>query len=194
MKKILKSIKCVWCALLMLPTWLLVSIKQNPRLKEDFAQWCKWKRVPHNAWGIMQLCAEYQEFRSLIYYRLGKGGYLIDWLLAGQKCLYIYTSNIGGGLLLQHAFSTIITANKIGNNCKIMQQVTIGFNGDMKPILGDNVIVCSGAKIIGGVTIGNNVIVGANAVVVHDVPDNSIVGGVPAKIIRRLDKMVDVTE
>lgn len=96
--------------------------------------------------------------------------------------------------MLQHSFSTIITANKLGKNCKIMQQVTIGFNGNQKPTIGDNVTVCAGAKIIGGVTVGNNVIVGANAVVTHNVPDNCVVGGVPARIIRRLDRVIDVTE
>ena len=52
------------------------------------------------------------------------------------------------------------------------------------PIIGDNVEICAGARILGPVRIGNNVIIGANAVVVKDVPDNCIVAGVPAHIIK----------
>lgn len=85
MKNLFKSIYSVWCTLLMLPTWLLVAIKRNPRLKGDIVQWCKWKQVPHNVWGVMRLvAASYPEFRSLIYYRIG-GKYLVQWLLNGQK-------------------------------------------------------------------------------------------------------------
>ena len=50
----------------------------------------------------------------------------------------------------------------------------------------NNVEICCGAKVIGGVTIGNNVIIGANAVVIQDVPNNCIVAGVPAKIIKKI--------
>ena len=52
------------------------------------------------------------------------------------------------------------------------------------PVIGDNVHISAGARILGPIRIGNNVIIGANAVVVKDVPDNCIVAGVPAKIIK----------
>ena len=55
--------------------------------------------------------------------------------------------------------------------------------GGLAPKVGDNVVICTGAKLIGNITIGNNVIIGAGAVVVKDVPDNAVVGGVPAKIL-----------
>lgn len=73
---------------------------------------------------------------------------------------------------------------KIGKNCHIYQQVTIGYNGVQAPIIGNNVRICCGAKVIGGIRVGNNVVIGANAVVCKDVPDNVIVGGVPAKVIK----------
>lgn len=66
--------------------------------------------------------------------------------------------------------------------------MTIGktFSGkDQAPTIGDNVVIFAGAKIIGAVDIGNNVVVGANAVVTKDVPDNYVVGGIPAKVISR---------
>lgn len=74
----------------------------------------------------------------------------------------------------------------IGKNCVIGQNVTIGGKSGWYevPIIGDNVDISAGARIIGPVRVGNNVIIGANAVVVKDVPDNCIVAGIPAKIIK----------
>ena len=82
----------------------------------------------------------------------------------------------------------MITAEKIGENFWINQQVTLGYKDNTRaPIIGDNVMVTCGAKVLGPIAIGNNVVVGANAVVVKDVEDNVVVGGIPAKIIKRLD-------
>lgn len=72
-----------------------------------------------------------------------------------------------------------------------MQGVTIGNNimksRDEVAKIGDQVLICAGAKVIGGITIGNTVIIGANAVVNKSVPDYTIVGGIPAKIIGKCD-------
>ena len=97
-------------------------------------------------------------------------------------------TEIGYGLRLPHRGGIIIhVRTSIGNNCEIMQGVTIGNNimksRDDVATIGDEVLLCSGAKIIGKVRIGDTVIVGANAVVTHDVPDHTIVGGVPARPI-----------
>lgn len=74
----------------------------------------------------------------------------------------------------------------IGENCMIGQGVTIGGKSGWYevPVIGNNVEISAGARIIGPVRIGNNVIIGANTVVAKDVPDNCIVAGVPARIIR----------
>ena len=101
-------------------------------------------------------------------------------------------TEIGYGLRLPHKGGIIIHPGaKIGNYCEIMQGVTIGNNimksRDDVAVIGDEVLLCAGAKIIGKVRIGNTVIVGANAVVTHDVEDHRIVGGVPAKEIGRCD-------
>lgn len=97
------------------------------------------------------------------------------------------TAEIGGGLIVQHGYATIIAPRKIGKNCWVNQGVTIGYTNDNDcPTLGDNVTVYAGAKILGDVHVGNNVVVAANAVIVKDVEDNCIVGGVPAKVIKRI--------
>lgn len=89
---------------------------------------------------------------------------------------------------LQHGLNGIIVSHyaHIGKDAWIAQQVTIGqaIDENVAPTLGDNVVIGAGAKIIGNVRIGNNVTIGANAVVVNDMPDNCICGGIPARVIK----------
>jgi serine O-acetyltransferase len=139
--------------------------------------------------AFLRLMSTLPEFRSLFYYRV-KGPFLLRALLKSLcpplSSLFIHTPEIGPGLFIQHGFATIIAANRIGRNCWINQQVTIGYSDAMGcPTLGDNVHVYAGAKIIGGVTVGDNVNVGANAVVVKDVPPDCTMVGVPARIVRQ---------
>ena len=95
-------------------------------------------------------------------------------------------TNVGPGLYFNH-FSSIVIAQSaiIGSNCTVFQGVTIGrtWNGSAPPNIGDNCIICAGAKIVGDVKIGNNVVVGANAVVTKDVPAGCVVAGIPAQVI-----------
>jgi len=98
-------------------------------------------------------------------------------------------AQIGPGLFINHFGCIFIHFDcKIGKNCVLSQEVTIGVKGadthGGAPLIGDNVRIGPGAKILGPIKIGNNAIIGANAVVVHDVLDNQIVGGVPAQFIR----------
>ena len=105
-----------------------------------------------------------------------------------MKTLYLATKDIGRTLFIQHGFSTIVSARKIGDNCWINQQVTIGFgNSKVPPTLGNGVRVCAGAKVIGELSVGDNAIIGANAVVTKDVGSRDVVGGVPAKRIKSND-------
>jgi serine O-acetyltransferase len=99
--------------------------------------------------------------------------------------------DIGPGLCLPHTVGTVIGALRVGNNAVIYHQVTIGakemdigYHEDKRPVIGDNVIIGSGAKVLGGITIGHNVTIGTNAVVTHSVPDNVVVGGIPARILK----------
>lgn len=101
-------------------------------------------------------------------------------------------TQIGYGLRLPHKGTIVIHPQAIiGNNCEIMQGVTIGNNilkdRDAVAHIGDEVLMCAGAKIIGGVKIEDTVIIGANAVVNKDVKTHAIVGGVPAKVIGECD-------
>ena len=107
-----------------------------------------------------------------------------------RTCL-ITTKEIGPGLFIHHGFGTIISAKSIGAKCWINQGVTLGYKEpDKAPAIGDNVKIFAGAKVLGGIVIGNNVIIGANAVVTKDVPGNCTVVGVPAYIIKENGKKV----
>ncbi len=92
----------------------------------------------------------------------------------------------GPGFVLVHSMGVVInTAVRGGRDVKIEHQVTIGAERGLSPVLGDDLFIGAGAKIIGSVRLGSGVRVGANAVVVKDVPDNVTAVGVPARYIPR---------
>ncbi len=102
----------------------------------------------------------------------------------------------GQGLYFPHTSGTVIGAARIGRNAVIYHGVTLGakdidiaYRLEERPVVGDNVVIGSGAKVLGGITLGNNVKVGANAVVLNSFPDNVILGGIPAKIVRHLESI-----
>lgn len=92
---------------------------------------------------------------------------------------------IGNGSIFMHNGLGVVIHEKavIGDNCILMQHVTLGGrNGRGAPTIKNNVFVGAGACILGDIVIGNNVKIGANAVVINDIPDNCLAVGVPAKI------------
>jgi len=102
-------------------------------------------------------------------------------------CKIFGSTKIKGGLVCYHPFATVINAKSIGENFQFRNALTIGNKANdnsLLPTIGNNVSVGANVVIIGDINIGNNVIIGAGAVVVKDVPDNCIVAGNPAKIIR----------
>lgn len=162
----------------------------------DVKRWSRMVGLNNNSdlVNLLQLLSKDMAFRNLYYYRIKKGNLLAEILAPFYmifykelKTLYIYCNNCGPGLFIQHGFCTIISADSIGENCWINQQVTIGYANDNIncPKIGNNVRITAGAKVLGGVIIGDNVTVGANAVVVKNVPDNCLVVGVPAYIVKR---------
>ena len=93
---------------------------------------------------------------------------------------------IGGGLLLPHPNGIVIHPDaRIGPNCLIFQQVTLGTGGSRPgaPVIGAGVDICAGAKVLGGVAIGERAVIGANAVVLSDVPAGATAVGIPARIL-----------
>lgn len=131
------------------------------------------------------------EFRNLFYYRLPRARFF-KFLARPENTLHILTPDIGPGLFIQHGFATIISAESIGDNCWINQQVSIGYTSSTgAPRIGDNVTINAGAKVLGDIVVGDNAKVGANAVVIKNVPSDCTVVGVPARIVRRAGLRVD---
>ena len=104
-------------------------------------------------------------------------------------------TKIGGGLLMPHPNGIVVhPLCEIGPNCLIFQQVTLGSNGSITgsgvPTLGGHVDVGAGAKILGPIMVGDNAVIGANAVVLTDVPANTVAVGIPSRVISSADREV----
>nr|WP_321451513.1 serine acetyltransferase [uncultured Carboxylicivirga sp.] len=125
-------------------------------------------------------------FRNLFYFRIHNrfAKILRVFFRPYDPFIIDVRTHIKGGVKLAHPYATIINASEIGSNLYINHLVTIGEKGGERPVIGDNVKIHANATIIGGITIGNNAIIGAGAVVTKDVPDNAVVGGNPAKVLK----------
>ena len=125
-------------------------------------------------------------FRHVFYYRMGPVfDLLVSWYRPGDKYLWIpFSTKVGKGLKYAHPYSTVLNAESIGDNFTFIHCTTIGKKDGRRPRIGNNVTLGCHVAIIGDITIGNNVTVGAGSVVVKDVPDNAIVVGNPARIIK----------
>lgn len=103
-----------------------------------------------------------------------------------KYCIHIGENcKIGKNLRIEH-YNGIVIGNevKIGDNCTIYQQVTVGQKEGKYPRIGDDVVIFPGAKVVGDIEVGNHVVIGANSVVTQSIPDGSVVAGVPARVIR----------
>jgi serine O-acetyltransferase len=98
-------------------------------------------------------------------------------------------ARIGRRFFIDHGMGVVIgETTEIGDDCLLYQGVTLGGTGNEKgkrhPTLGNHVVIGSGAKVLGSIQIGNHVKIGAGSVVVHPVPDNSTVVGIPGRVVR----------
>jgi len=141
----------------------------------------------------------YSGFHAVAWYRIARIFYKIKLKFTARVISQIsrfFTgieihpgAKIGRGIFIDHGMGVVIgETTEIGDNVVIYQNVTLGGTGKDKgkrhPTLESNVMVSAGAKVLGPITIGENSKIGANAVVLKDVPSNSTVVGIPGKIVR----------
>lgn len=129
-------------------------------------------------------------------YSINTHGLLLFWhrfynrRLGAKYNIAITPNTVGYGIKLPHLEQgVIINCASMGNHCIVNSGVVLGHKGPgmnvKKPIVGNNVNFCVGCKIIGDIFIGDNVLVAPNSVVVKDVPANSVVVGIPARVINQ---------
>ncbi|MBR0491578.1 MAG: serine O-acetyltransferase [Clostridia bacterium] len=150
--------------------------------------------------SIIEAILLYPGFHALFFYRISHFFYcrnlffiarLISQIARHITGIEIHPgAQIGRRLFIDHGMGIVIgETSTIGDDCTIYHNSTLGGTGKDKykrhPDLGNNVMVGSGAKILGPIKIGNNVKIGANCVVLKDVPENSTIVGIPGKVVNK---------
>ena len=144
-----------------------------------------------------------QGFWAMVVYRFGRWRYTVRPLIARKVCSLIYRIlfklvqiltgielpcevAVGRNFVIDHSGGIVISGYaRFGDDCRIRNGVVVGLarmDDACAPAIGNNVDIGAGAKVLGRIRVGNDVLIGANAVVTRDVPDGSIAVGVPAVI------------
>lgn len=151
----------------------------------------------------------YPSFKAMIYYRAAhkqytKGHYFLARLISQKGVrktgIEIHPgAQIGKGFFIDHGTGVVIGETTIiGDNVTLYQGVTLGGTGKEQgkrhPTIGNNVMISTGAKVLGSFTIGDNCKIGAGSVVLEEVPPNSTVVGVPGRVVKRFDEALPQDE
>ncbi len=151
----------------------------------------------------------YPSFKAMIYYRAAhkqymKGHYFLARLISQKAVrktgIEIHPgAQIGKGFFIDHGTGVVIGETTIiGDNVTLYQGVTLGGTGKEQgkrhPTIGNNVMISTGAKVLGSFTIGDNCKIGAGSVVLEEVPANSTVVGVPGRVVKRFNETLPQDE
>ncbi|MBN1958285.1 MAG: serine O-acetyltransferase [Desulfuromonadales bacterium] len=157
--------------------------------------------------SVFEIVLCYPGFHAMIFYRLSHWLWVNNLKLAGRFISHVGRfltgieihpgATIGRGFFIDHGMGVVIGETaEIGDNCTLYHGVTLGGTSWAKekrhPTLGNNVIIGSGAKILGPFTLGDNCKVGSNSVVVKEVPENATVVGIPGRVVMSGEKRVGV--
>lgn len=157
--------------------------------------------------GYLEIVLLYSGLHSIVAYRISHTLFkakipflprLISQLSRFLTGIEIHPgAQIGKGLFIDHGMGVVIGETSIiGDNVTLFQGVTLGGTGKecgkRHPTLGNDIVVGAGAKVLGNITIGDNSYIGANAVILRDVPENSTVVGVPGHITKQDGKKLDL--
>ena len=164
-------------------------------LRREVEAWLKVIPLPKSRSlfiNAIELTSRFAEFRTILYYRYRINEFNPIRLIYPGQLMSISCPDVGEGLIIQHGFGTRIGCSKIGRNCQVWQGVTIGKSRsgieEPRPVIGDNVKIYANSLVLGGITIGDNAIIGAASVVLKSVPANCTVVGNPARIVKQHKK------
>lgn len=176
------------------------------RIKKDIQ--VVFERDPA-AKSVLEVLLCYPGLHAIWLHRIAHYLYKRGWVLIPRMICYFNRfltgvdihpgATIGEGLFIDHATGVVIGETcVIGNNVTLYQGVTLGGTGKEKgkrhPTIGNNVVVASGAKVLGSFTVGDNSKIGAGSVVLREVPPNSTVVGIPGKVVWHDGKKVGRTD
>ncbi|MCS6888869.1 MAG: serine acetyltransferase [Chloroflexus sp.] len=144
---------------------------------------------------MLALLFRHLPLRAMLWFRFGSWckqrsipflpGYVQRRLYRRYGLEIVVGADIGGGLYIAHPVGTVIAPQRIGRNCTIVAAVTIGMRNEWEfPVIGDEVFIGAGARVLGGITVGDRARIGANAVVTRDVPAGATVVGIPARVVK----------
>ncbi len=165
------------------------------RLKKDVQS--VFDRDPA-AKSVLEVILCYPGLHAIWFYRLAHWLHLKGWVLLPRMISNLARfltgieihpgAKIGEGLFIDHGMGVVIGETaELGSNVTLYQGVTLGGTGKERgkrhPTIGNNVVVATGAKVLGSFTVGDNSKIGAGSVVLHAVPPNSTVVGIPGKVV-----------
>jgi serine O-acetyltransferase len=167
--------------------------------KMDAARWVVPEQIADvNSLGwptILKLLFRHVPLRAMFWFRLGSWlkqkripyfpGALQRFLLFRFGLELPVGGDIGGGFYVAHPVGCVLYIKSIGENCTVIANVTVGMRTEWAfPELGDRVFLGAGARVLGDIRIGDEAIIGANAVVIKPLPDGATAVGVPARVIK----------
>lgn len=170
------------------PHLLVFLLGKNEKMIDDLEAYSKhYQKNGSKAYRFLYFIFMNKGFRNLFYFRMGKASLLISWLGKGYDNFHISKkANVAGGILLFHPFGTLMDCVSIGKGCRITHNVSAAVKEEGKgAVVGENVELNPCCILVGNVHVGNNCIIGPGAVIHKDVPDNCVVVGNPAMILKK---------
>ena len=173
------------------------------RIKQDIQ--VVFERDPA-ARSVLEVLLCYSGLHAIWMHRISHRLFLSGWILAARLISNLARfltgieihpgATLGEGLFIDHGTGIVIGETaEIGDNVTVYQGVTLGGTGKEKgkrhPTIGDNVVVATGAKILGSFKVGSDSKIGAGSVVLSEVPPNSTVVGIPGRVVYRYGQKVN---
>ncbi|MBR1177904.1 MULTISPECIES: serine O-acetyltransferase EpsC [Bradyrhizobium] len=172
------------------------------KIKEDLAHYASREHTPVTPAFVIRMLLLTPGFQFVFAWRIQEAlfrvplvGRILRRIVWWFSCLLFgseiaLAANVDGGLYIPHPYGIVVGASDIGKRVTLLQHITIGRKDHSdrgRPRIEDGASLMAGCVVLGSITIGSNSMIGANAVVLKDVPPNSIAVGAPAKILPRSD-------